>query len=80
MFDDTGVPCAWHPTSSERVNSTEVNFTEEESANDHRGGLSIRQTTILIVTSMVLCSIAALMEGGTSMIAAFSSIWLLTSL
>jgi hypothetical protein len=71
MYDDTDVPCAWRPASSERVNLKEVNLTEEESANDHLGGLSIRQTTILIVTSMVLCGIAALMEGGTSMIAAF---------
>jgi hypothetical protein len=63
--------CAWSPTSSKDFNASDVDVSKGESANDHSRGSSIRKTTFLIVTSMVLCVIALLMEGGASMIAAF---------
>ncbi len=65
------VLCAWSLTSSKDFNASDVDASKEESANDHFGGLSIRKTTILIVISMALCVIAALLEGGATMITAF---------
>lgn len=45
--------------------------SKRTSANDHHG-LSFGETTIMIVTSMVLCVVAVLIGGSASMTAAFS--------
>lgn len=61
-----GIPCAWHPTPTRKANAIHAG-----SATNHTQHLST-QTIVLTAASMGLCALAAMIEGGTFMVAAFA--------